>query len=256
MAQKKSRSDKERERGSTPQAKPSGKSEQDIPDKPAAPYDPLDLRTLAESMVKVVLEQHVYPLGSLKPFEGSGIYVIYYTGGFKPYTPIAEKNRDEKWECPIYVGEATRKGGRKGGVLAEGPPGRAVFERLGNHADSIRSVPTLKVEDFWCRYLVIKDFFIPLCESLLIDRYKPIWNKLVDGFGNKDVGVSRRATQQKSMWDVLHPGRPIAAGGANKRYANAETVTKLIDNFFAEKRVPLIPTDEALEAAEDAGKSE
>lgn len=140
--------------------------------------------------------------------------------------------------------------------MLKAPPGRAVFERLGNHADSIRSVPTLKIEDFWCRYLVIKDFFIPLCESLLIDRYKPIWNKLLDGFGNKDVGVSRRATQQKSMWDVLHPGRPIAAGGANKRYANAESVTKLIDNFFAEKPVPLIPTDEALEAAEDAGKSE
>lgn len=84
-------------------------------------FNPLDLRTLAESMVKVVLEQHVYPLGSLKPFEGSGIYVIYYTGCFKSYTPIAEKNRDEKWERPIYVGEATRKGGRNGGVLAEGP---------------------------------------------------------------------------------------------------------------------------------------
>ena len=206
-------------------------------------------------MVKVVLEQHVYRLGSLSPFEGSGIYVIYYTGAFRPYRPVAEKNRDQKWECPIYVGEATRKGGRKGGVLAEGQPGRAVFERLGNHSDSIRSVPSLRIEDFWCRYLVIKDFFIPLCESLLIDRYKPIWNKLVDGFGNKDVGTSRRATQQKSMWDVLHPGRSIAAGGANKRYANEESVTKLIDNFFAEKPVPLISTDEALESAEEAGKT-
>ncbi|MGA8763262.1 MAG: Eco29kI family restriction endonuclease [Candidatus Sulfotelmatobacter sp.] len=136
------------------------------------------------------------------PFDGSGIYVIYYTGNFKPYAPVTEKNRDQKWEGPLYVGEATRKGGRKGGVLAEGPPGRAVFERLGNHADSIQSVPTLDIDDFWCRYLVIKDFFIPLCESLLIDRYMPIWNKLVDGFGNKDVGISRRATQQKSMWDV------------------------------------------------------
>lgn len=223
-------------------------------DKSAAPYDPLDLRTLAESMVKVVLEQPVYAMGSLKPFEGSGVYVIYYTGDFEPYRPIAETNRTQKWERPIYVGEATRKGGRKGGVLAEGPPGKAIFERLGNHAESIRSVPNLKIEEFWCRYLVLKDFFIPLCESLLIDRYKPIWNRLVDGFGNKDVGISRRATQQKSMWDVLHPGRAIAAGGPNKRFPNPESVMHQIEKFFAGEPVPLIPIDRAVEDAEQAGK--
>lgn len=233
-----------------------GETRQKTAAEPSPPYDPLDLKTLAESMVRVVLEQPVHQLGSLEPFEGSGIYVIYYTGDFKPYRPIAEKNRSGKWERPIYVGEATRKGGRKGGVLAEGPPGRAIFERLGNHADSIRSVNTLTIEDFWCRYLVLKDFFIPLCESLLIDRYKPIWNKLVDGFGNKDVGVSRRATQQRSMWDVLHPGRAIAAGGVNKRYPNADSIVKEINRFFAGAPVPLIPTDKAVEDAEEAGKPE
>jgi hypothetical protein len=226
-----------------------------VTSEPLAAYDPLDLKTLAESMVRVVLEQPIHPLGSLEPFEGSGIYVIYYTGRFKPYRPIAEQNRNDKWERPIYVGEATRKGGRKGGVLAEGPPGRAIYERLGNHADSIRSVSTLRVEDFWCRYLVLKDFFIPLCESLLIDRYKPIWNRLVEGFGNKDVDVSRRATQARSMWDVLHPGRAIAAGGPNKRYPDPTSVVKEIEKFFAGEPVPLIPTDDALEAAEDAGKT-
>src|SRR5580692_5640544 len=80
------------------------------------PYDPLDLRTLDENMVKVVLEQPVISLEGLTPFEGSGIYVIYYTGDFPPYAPIADANRNGGWERPIYVGEATRKGGRKGGV--------------------------------------------------------------------------------------------------------------------------------------------
>lgn len=207
-------------------------------------------------MVRVVLEQPVYQLGALAPFEGSGIYVIYYTGDFKPYKTISEENHNSKWKRPIYVGEATRKGARKGGVLSEGPPGRAIFDRLGNHADSIRSVPTLRVKDFWCRYLVLKDFFIPLCESLLIDRYKPIWNKLVDGFGNKDVGVSRRATQQRSMWDVLHPGRAIAAGGINKKYPDAESIVKQIEKFFSGEHVALIPTDKAVEDAEEAGKLE
>jgi hypothetical protein len=218
------------------------------------PYDPLDLRTLAENMVKVVLEQHLHPMASLKPFDGSGIYVIYYTGTFEPYKPIAEKNEREKWEQPIYVGEATRKGGRKGGVLAEGPPGKAIFERIGNHVDSIKSVPSLNVQDFWCRYLVLKDFFIPLCESLLIDRYKPIWNKVIDGFGNKALGGPRQREQQKSMWDVLHPGRPGAAISPHKKYPDAKILIDKIEKFYAGEPVALIPTDKAVDAAEEDGR--
>ncbi len=139
-----------------------------------APYDPLDLRTLAESMVKVVLEQKVYPLGEVPSFEGAGVYVIYYTGNYEPYKSIAQKNRGRKWDQPIYVGEAARKGGRKGGVLAVGPAGKVLLSRLKNHVDSIRGVKNLRVEDFFCRYLVLKDFFIPLCESLLAGEHTPL----------------------------------------------------------------------------------
>ena len=35
----------------------------------SAPYDPLDLRTLAASMAKVVLEQPVHPLAKVPVFE-------------------------------------------------------------------------------------------------------------------------------------------------------------------------------------------
>ena len=220
------------------------------------PYDPLDLRTLAENMVKVVLEQPVVPLEGIKPFEGSGIYVIYYTGNFAPYKPISEKNRDGKWEQPIYVGEATRKGGRKGGVLAEGPAGKAVLDRLGNHADSIKEAKNLEVKDFSCRYLVLKDFFIPLCESLLIDRYEPIWNKLIDGFGNKALGGPRQKQQQKSMWDVLHPGRTGAAISPHKKYSTPEVLVAEVEKFFAGEPVPVISTDDAVDAAHDAGKDD
>jgi hypothetical protein len=59
----------------------------------APPYDPLDLRTLAESMVKVVLEQKIYPLNEVPSPEGAGVYVIYYTGGYEPYRPIAERTK-------------------------------------------------------------------------------------------------------------------------------------------------------------------
>jgi hypothetical protein len=220
------------------------------------PYDPLDLRTRAENMVKVVLEQPVIPLGSLKAFEGSGIYVLYYTGDFAPYQPVARENRGQKWGRPIYVGEATRKGGRKGGVLAEGPPGRALFDRLGNHADSLQSAENLAIEDFWCRYLVLKDFFIPLCESLLIDRYEPLWNKLIDGFGNNPLGGPRQKQQAKAMWDVLHPGRAGAAISPNKKYPTPEVLVAAVGKFFAGEPVPVISTDDAVDAAHEAGKDD
>jgi|ERR1019366_2205504 hypothetical protein len=165
-----------------------------------APYDPLDLRTLAESMAKVVLEQRVHPLAKVPSFEGAGIYVIYYTGSYEPYQSIAQKNKNQKWKQPIYVGEAARKGGRKGGVLAEGPAGKVLFNRLKNHLDSIRNTKNLKVDDFWCRYLALKDFFIPLCESLLIDRYTPIWNKVIDGFGNEVVGAGRKRKRERTTY--------------------------------------------------------
>jgi len=222
--------------------------------KSSVSHDPLDLRTLAENMVKVVLEQPLLPLASLEPFDGSGIYVIYYTGDFPPYQPIATENRNQQWRRPIYVGEATRKGGRKGGVLAAGPAGKAIFERLGNHADSVRSAENLAIEDFWCRYLVLKDFFIPLCESLLIDRYEPIWNKLIDGFGNKALGGPRQRQQQKSMWDVLHPGRAGSAISPNKKYPAPEPLVAAVEKFLAGEPVPVISTDEAVEAAHEAGK--
>ncbi len=168
------------------------------------PYDPLDLRTLAESMAKVVLEQPVYPLADVPAFDGAGVYIIYYTGTYEPYKPIAHKNKGHKWEQPIYVGEAARKGGRKGGVLVEGPAEKVLFNRLKNHAYSIRNAKNLDAKDFWCRYLAIKDFFIPLCESLLIDRYIPIWNKVIDGFGNKVVGAERERERTACLRDAEH----------------------------------------------------
>jgi hypothetical protein len=52
---------------------------------------------------------------------------------------------------------------------------------------------------------VESDLVVPV-EASLIRRYKPLWNMVVDGFGNHDPG-SGRYNQAKSEWDVLHPGR-------------------------------------------------
>jgi hypothetical protein len=49
-----------------------------------------------------------------------------------------------------------------------------------------------------------------LAESLLIERYRPLWNVVVDGFGNHAPG-SGRYQGKRPNWDTLHPGRVWAS---------------------------------------------
>lgn len=93
---------------------------------------------------------------------------------------------------PIYIGKAIPSGGRKG--LADpkiSAKGKKLFERLEIHRKSIEAAENLKLSDFCCRYLVVDDVWIPLGESLLIQRHRPIWNSLIDGFGNNTPGKYR-----------------------------------------------------------------
>jgi hypothetical protein len=69
----------------------------------------------------------------------------------------------------------------------------------------------------------VDDIWIPLGESLLIARFAPVWNSLVDGFGNHDPGKGRYEGL-KPRWDVLHPGRAWAV----KCQARPETSEQII----------------------------
>ena len=139
-------------------------------------------------------------------FLGAGIYAIYYTGDFPAYRLIAEQNRESKFEAPIYVGKAVPKGARKGGLLDLGKGTDALFDRLRIHAQSIQEVENLLLQDFHFRYLAVDDIWIPLGEAYIIEKFQPVWNKKLDGFGNKTPG-ERRKTQFMSLWDTVHPGR-------------------------------------------------
>lgn len=78
------------------------------------------------------------------------------------------------------------------------------------HVESINLArKNLRSADFSCRYLVVDDIWVPLGESLLIAKFSPVWNVLVDGFGNHDPGKGRY-NGMRPKWDVLHPGRPWA----------------------------------------------
>jgi hypothetical protein len=57
---------------------------------------------------------------------------------------------------------------------------------------------------------VVTPLWITMAERFLIEHYRPLWNVLLDGFGNHDPGKGR-AEGEISWWDALHPGRPWAA---------------------------------------------
>ncbi len=173
------------------------------------PYNPLDKKNLGVSVAEAMLNQ---PISQLPPaqFVGAGIYAIYYAGDFQHYESISRENQKEKWLRPIYVGKAIPKGGRKGGVGLGTPAGTVLFRRLSEHARSIKESQNLNLADFRCRFLVVDDIWIPLGESLLIGTFRPLWNMVLDGFGNHDPGGGR-INSQRSQWDMLHPGRSWAS---------------------------------------------
>ncbi|MHC2115974.1 Eco29kI family restriction endonuclease [Stenotrophomonas geniculata] len=172
------------------------------------PFNPLDKKNLGASVAEALLTKEVHPLGQLPQFDGAGIYAIYYTGDFEAYAQVARLNSDGKFMLPIYVGKAVPAGARMG-AGTDVPPGKVLFKRLKEHADSIKSATNLNIEDFFCRFLVVDDIWIPLGESLIISRFTPVWNSLIDGFGNHNPGKGRHAGM-RPRWDVLHPGREWA----------------------------------------------
>nr|WP_298380697.1 Eco29kI family restriction endonuclease [uncultured Halomonas sp.] len=171
------------------------------------PFNPLDKKHLGESVGQAMLRQPVTPMAELSRFKGAGVYAIYYAGEFPSYATIAERNRDGVFSAPIYVGKAVPEGTRKGKL---GPNDtETLYRRLNDHKKSIAKVENLEMDDFYFRFLVVDDIWIPLGESLLISKFSPIWNHLIDGFGNHDPG-SGRHKGLRPRWDVLHPGRPWA----------------------------------------------
>ena len=172
-------------------------------------FNPLDKVNIAKSIVAALLEQeiHHYPLA---PFPGAGVYALYYAGDLDLYKKLSEKNK-EWWTYPIYVGKAIPEGARKGSGLDNEYKGEALYSRLNDHASSISSCAQLDINDFTCRYLVLDDIWIALAETLLIERFQPVWNVCLDGFGNHAPGKGRSA-QRRSQWDTIHPGRKWAEG--------------------------------------------
>ena len=207
------------------------------------PFNPLDKRNLGESVAGALLKRAVGPLPPANRFIGAGIYAIYYTGDFGAYCRVAEQNRNNKFDQPIYVGKAVPPGARKGGFGLSTAPGNALFNRLREHAKSIETTK-LKLGDFFCRFVVSDDIWIPLGEALLIERFQPLWNVLIEGFGIHTPGAGRKK-QVRSKWDTLHPGRGLAADLPPNPKTSAE-LEQMIADFFAGKVRATISPEEAV----------
>ena len=171
------------------------------------PFNPLDKRNLGESVADAALHS---PLHSLppEPFVGAGVYLLYYTGEHPIYQRLVQAN-SEKMLYPIYVGKAVPAGARKGGLGLNVDHGLALYNRLSEHSESVKAAENLNLEDFRCRFLVVDDIWIPLAESLMIARFSPVWNRVLDGFGNHDPGRGRYSGKMP-FWDCVHPGRSWA----------------------------------------------
>lgn len=168
-------------------------------------FNPLDKRNIAKSIVEALLAAPARALGKASVFQGAGVYAIYYKGPFGQYRPLSGLNKSG-WTYPIYVGKAIPKGGRKGISDDASLQSDAMSRRLLEHKASIEATSNLRIGDFAFRCLVVDDVWIPLGESLVIQRFRPLWNTVVEGFGNHDPGGGRYEGK-RPLWDELHPGR-------------------------------------------------
>jgi hypothetical protein len=206
------------------------------------PFNPLDKKNLGASVAEALVSQPAHPLGALAPFFGSGIYAIYYHGRHAAYGPVAKPNQASDGSnptIPIYVGKAVPQGARKGKVIPDPTKSKALFSRLQEHAESIQAADTLDVADFTCRYLVVDEIWIPLGESLMIAKFSPLWNLVVEGFGNHDPG-SGRYNGLRPRWDTLHPGRSWAMRCKEREESQAD-IARDVGSYLAANTLPETP---------------
>lgn len=172
------------------------------------PYNPLDKKRIGEQIAAALLAQPIHPLPPEK-FIGAGVYALYYTGDFPSYALLSAANKNGQYHLPIYVGKAVPDGTRKGGRNSSENQGAVLYRRLNEHAKSISAVKNLKLEDFCCRFLAVDDIWIVFTETILIEKFLPVWNCLLEGFGNHVPGKGRKSMITPA-WDWYHPGRAWA----------------------------------------------
>jgi hypothetical protein len=172
---------------------------------PSSVFDPSNPKVVGRFVSLALVAQQKHPLAEIPRTYGSGVYAIYYGGGFEDYRPIANT------ETPIYVGQAAPLMSNARTPREQGP---RLCSRLSDHKKNIgKATTTLRLEDFQFRSLVVQSGWETAAEDYLIHLFHPIWNSetnILYGLGKHGDAATTRANK-RSPWDTLHPGRKWAA---------------------------------------------
>jgi hypothetical protein len=246
-------------------------------------YNPLDKQHLADSIARAFFQRPVLRLPPPERFHGAGIYAIYYKGSYPLYAEFSKSLRRmadavkkvdfSEQPVPIYIGKSDAPGRRKGASVSERgatgskeldsegrgeleearefltkkPTHRKLYNRLVKHSKSINAATNLDVSDFFCRYMLVDEIWVPLGEARLVELFKPLWNVLIEGFGSNPEGGGRKNTA-RPVWDILHPGRkdslgirvnPESEASIVDALRKAETIEELRSAIDAHRRARL-----------------
>lgn len=193
---------------------------------PPVVFNPAEPETVGALIAKTMLEQARTPLASAGRFYGSGVYAIYYRGDFPAYAPVKGK------DTPLYVGKADP---RKASANTPEEQGLTLSRRLADHIKSVTLARNLNLEDFDCRYLVVRSAWQGTAETYLISRFLPIWNSEVGicfGFGKHGDDPKTRGNK-RSPWDTVHPGRPWAEKSPPYDLTAEQIAGKIAEHYAA-----------------------
>ncbi len=171
-----------------------------------------DFEEIIKDTIRFFNGTPVQPVPVSERFHGTGVYAIYCTAKTGIYRNFHKINRTS-YSIPIYVGKAVPQGWRQARLSNSAEKMSCeLYNRIHEHGRSLQQGADLNPNDFRCRFMILEGAesdLISTVEAALIRSYKPIWNSLIDGFGNHDPG-SGRYEQAMSDWDVCHPGRSWA----------------------------------------------
>lgn len=187
---------------------------------PTSVFAPGNPKIVGRFIALALVAQPRHPLSEIGRFYGSGVYAIYYTGGFPLYGPISGT------DTPIYVGQAAPA---INNARTPQEQGDRLSRRLNDHRRNIGLVTsTLDSDDFEFRSLVVQSGWEMAAEDYLIHLFRPIWNNetgILFGLGKHGDSADTRAGK-RSPWDTVHPGRKWAAATRE----DARTLERIADD--------------------------
>ena len=176
----------------------------------------------------------VCPFPPSEKFTGAGVYALYYIGKSGLYGKFGQEINREEYRLPIYIGKAEPSGWRQSREIGSSTPSRKLSDRLLQHARSVGCARNLCLPDFACRLMILEgpvEAMIASVEAALIARHRPLWNSVIDGFGNHNPG-EKRLTGKITQWDALHPGRTWAKKMSGEM-PDVKMLTRRVKDYFA-----------------------